>query len=107
MFVYFGDKLHLSKVCGKIKSDADHPLNRKGEIFKYRSITQKKSFRLGSLPDCFRLLSSAGHSNVYNMRNATNRKLVEILAHHSTEQEAQSAVTSMTFGRMAGHPRTE
>ncbi len=65
VMVYFDDTLHLGKVSGDIKIDEKHELNCGEELFHFREVIEKKSFRLVDLPDSFRLLASAGRSNVH------------------------------------------
>src|SRR5690349_15810474 len=54
--VYFENKLHLAHIRSEMVSSRDHPLNREGELFKYRKVDGKKSFSLNRLPDAFRVL---------------------------------------------------
>jgi hypothetical protein len=70
--------------------------NRNGEILKYRRITDEKTFRIGSLPDCFRLLPSAGRGNSHEV-HGTNRRLVQLLAGSRTEEEADSVIRGMPW----------
>jgi hypothetical protein len=94
VFAYFNSQLHFAQLEGWVQSDPGHQLNREGELFKYRKIRNQKYFRLNNLPDCFRLLGSAGRGNVHQV-HGTNRILVELLAKSRTEQEAQSEIASM------------
>lgn len=88
--VYFDNKLHLARVASALLSSQDHPLNREGEVFKYRRIKNKKSFSLNRLPDAFRVLRSAGRSNVYQLRSGG--ELVKLLGDASTESDVTNAL---------------
>jgi hypothetical protein len=79
VFAYFDGELHFARLAGELRSNPEHPLNRKAEIFKYRNVTDKKSFRVRNLPDCFRLLPSAGRGNIHEI-HGTNQRLVQSLA---------------------------
>lgn len=94
VFVYFDERLHFARTCSDLQSAKSHPLNGGGEIFKYRSITDKKSFRLAVLPDCFRLLPSAGRGNVHEVHE-TNRKMVDLLAVCENEDQAATIIVNM------------
>jgi hypothetical protein len=77
--VFFDESLYLARVHGGWKSRPNDSMNRNGEIFKYREIVDKKSFRLGRLPDSYRLISSAGRANVHEFSEA-RRALIKFLA---------------------------
>ena len=52
--LYLSDtqEIGLAKVQGPLRSDPKHPLNlNDGELFKYRRISDKKTFKLLRLPD--------------------------------------------------------
>ena len=68
--MYFDGKLGLAKISSDMRSSAGHPLNRGGELFKFRNISRKKTFSLNSLPDAFRLLPAAGRGNVFQPRGS-------------------------------------
>ncbi len=94
VYVYFDDALHFAHVTGPLESDGDSKFNEKNpsfpsappELFKYRSIGAKKSFRLGRLPASFLILRSAGRSNVYEHNNSYWH-LVKMLAECEDESE--------------------
>ena len=88
VFVYFDNTLSLAKVSGGIRSNAKHPLNRSGEIFKYRKIKRKKSFSLDHLPDAFRLLRAAGRGNIFQLHGS--RGLVELLGSARNESPVKA-----------------
>jgi len=94
VYVYFDEALHFAHVTGPLESDAHSELNEKNpsfpsappEVFKYRRIGDKKSFRLGRLPTSFLILRSAGRSNVYEHRTSYWH-LVKMLAECKDESE--------------------
>jgi hypothetical protein len=87
VIAYFENSLHLAHVCSELRSSRSHPLNRKGEIFKFRKIRAKKSFSLDDLPDTFRLLSGVGRGNVFQPRGLGD--LVALLGAASDEREVR------------------
>jgi hypothetical protein len=93
VFMYSDNTLHFARVCGNISSDPSHSLNRGGQVFKYRRVKEKKIFRLSSLPDCFRLLASAGRANVHEVHDT--RELVRILARSADEKQAICEINNM------------
>lgn len=88
--VYFDNALHLAHVNGELASSQDHPLNRGGELFKYRPIREKKCFSLNRLPDAFRVLRSAGQGNVFQFRSGG--KLIELLGEAQTETDVTNTL---------------
>lgn len=94
IYVYFDDALHFARVNGPMETSDSEVFNLKNstspdeppELFKYRKITEKKSFRLGQLPTSFLILRSAGRSNVYEHNNSYWH-LVKMLAECDTESE--------------------
>jgi len=90
--VYFDNALHLAHVGSKLLSSRDHPLNRERELFKYFKVKGKKSFSLNRLPDAFRVLRSAGRSNVYQLRSAG--ELIKLLGQASTESDVANTLKS-------------
>jgi hypothetical protein len=93
VFTYFDDSLHFARVVPPITSDETHKWNFDGEIFKFCSITAKKSFALSQLPDGFRVLTMAGRGNVHRIGSAD--KLVRILAQSATVREALQDIRAM------------
>ncbi len=93
--VYFENALHLAHIKEGLASSQDHPLNRNGELFKFRQITDKKSFSLNQLPDAFRLLSSAGRGNVFQFRNG--RRLIELLGQASTAADVTNILKAKSL----------
>lgn len=96
VIVFFTDTLHFAQVMGDVNSDANHPLNKSGEVFKYRKIKRVKSFRLSRLPDSYRLIPSAGRANVHEY-NGTNWELVSLLAESPDENAVREKILKMTL----------
>ena len=93
-YVYFGESLHFARVQGPLETSDSELFNLKNphfpdgprELFKFRRLYGKKSFRLGLLPTSFLILRSAGRSNVYEHSNSYWH-LVKMLADSSDEAE--------------------
>lgn len=85
VFTYFDDAIHLARVESLVERQPHPTFSRGLELFKFRRIGSKKMFSLGKLPDCFRLLSSAGQGNVHEV--GATRRLVKLLAESTTEQQ--------------------
>lgn len=85
VFTYFDDAIHLARIASGVLLKADAELSMDGELFKVRRIKGKRSFSLSELPDCFRLLSSAGRGNIHEVHGT--RKLVELLASSDSERK--------------------
>jgi len=98
VFVCFDDALHLARAGRRVHCSEDSDFNRGLNLFKFRVIKQKKRFRLTLLPDCFRLLPSAGRSNVHEVLQS--RGLVKLLAESKDEQEVILALNSMPLAQM-------
>lgn len=92
--VFFDDALHLAHVHGGLHSSQKHPMNRNGEIFKYRKIVDKKSFLLGQLPDSYLLISAAGRGNVHEFSEA-RRVLIKFLAENKDEKSVKKAINAL------------
>jgi hypothetical protein len=92
VYVYFDDALHFARVQGPLETSESELFNLKNspygppELFKYRHLSEKKSFRLGQLPPSFLILRSAGRNNVYE-HNDSYWHLVKMLAESQTETE--------------------
>ncbi len=95
VIVYFDETLGLARVCSDVLSSRDHPLNRGGELYKYRNIHAKKTFSLNRLPDAFRVLSFAGRGNVYEPRGAAG--LAKLLGEAKTESYVTKALSSKSL----------
>ena len=93
--VYFEDTLCLGQLCSGIQIQRDHELNNlNGELFHFRHVINQKCFPLTELPDSYRLLASAGRSNVHQ-HNPIYTQLLKILAKCSNPQEVREAYASM------------
>ncbi len=86
VFTYFEDAVHLAHVCSDVSSHPESEFNFDGEIFKYRTIADLKSFSLSKVPDSFRQLTMSGRSNVHEVPGV--QTLMEILAASKNEEEA-------------------
>jgi hypothetical protein len=76
VFTQYGGCLHVAQIApGKPINVAEYGCDK--EVYKARPITNKRSFRLSLLPDCFRLLASAGQSNCHEVHGT--RSLIELL----------------------------
>lgn len=95
VLVFFDQTLHLARASSELRSHTDHPLNREGELFKYRLITDKRTFKLNQLPDVFRLVPSAGRSNVHRFTQA--RKLVDLLGDSADETDLNRRISAIPF----------
>lgn len=85
VFSYFHDCIHLARVRSGVERSPHPQFTRGNELFKYRYITSQKTFALNRLPDCFRLLSSAGRGNVHQVIGT--RMLIRLLAESKSETE--------------------
>lgn len=95
VIVYLQGFLGLAHVCSEVLSSHNHPLNRDGELFKYRKLDGKKRFSLNLLPDAFRVLSFAGRGNVYEPRGAA--ELVKLLGDANDEVGVTEALNSKSL----------
>ena len=85
VFTYFDDAIHLARVKSVVERQPHPTFSRDWVLFKFRRIGSKKTFALGKLPDCFRLLSSAGQGNVHEV--GATRRLIKLLAESTPEQQ--------------------
>lgn len=93
VFTYFDQAVHLGRLVSGILAKADKQFARQGELFKVRKVSHQKSFKLGELPESFRLLACSGRSNIHQV--PSTELFVSILAASNTAQEV-----SMRFGRL-------
>ena len=94
VFTYFDQSLHLGQVVSKAISEVTS-LWRAGEPFKARKIKNCKSFSLDSLPESFRLLSSAGRGTLHQV--GATRVLVEMLAKAKSSAEVTLAYRQLDW----------
>ena len=99
VIVIFSATIHLAKVEGPLTSDPDHPLNQKThqgiELWKFRKVTDKKSFSLWWLPDFYRLIPQAGRGNVYELWG-NNWEAIKFLADCSSEEDVRGIFEKMS-----------
>jgi len=87
--------LGLARVCSGIQSDERHFLNRKGEVFKYRRIWDKKMFNLERLPDSYQLIPTQGRGNVHEFRQMWEH--VKLLADSRSEDDVSASLRQKPF----------
>jgi hypothetical protein len=95
IFLRKDQEIGLAQVCSELNSLPDHPLNTNGEVFKYRKITNQKTFKLARLPDAYRLLPSQGLGNVYQFHNMQEQ--VKLLAESQTQEDVSQALRRKPF----------
>ncbi|MGH9439114.1 MAG: hypothetical protein ACRD22_14750, partial [Terriglobia bacterium] len=86
-------QIGVAQICSGILSGESHPLNLREQIFKFRKLCNKKTFRLSHLPDAYHLLSTQGRSNVYRFNGM--RRHADLLAQSQTEQDVSRAFREM------------
>jgi hypothetical protein len=98
--LYLSDKqeIGLAKAKGPLCFDRSHPLNSEGEIFKYRKISEKKTFKLSKLPDAYRLLPAQGRSNVHQFHSMSEH--VRLLAENLNEDETNREFSQKPFDEL-------
>ncbi len=96
VILYFGNQLHLARLSAGMKSSASHSLNT-DEVFKFRTITDKKSFNLAHLPDVYRLIPSAGRGNIHEYKGYW--ELVRLLANSRNESEVMKRLRSLPLDK--------
>jgi hypothetical protein len=93
-----GPLLALAQMEGIVYSDPNHPLNTQaGEIFKYRTLRNKKTFALSELPDAYRLVPTQGQGNVHQFD--VMHEHVRLLVEHYTPQDIISYLSGLPFDR--------
>lgn len=98
--LYLNDtrEIGLAKVRGPLCFDPAHPLNCEGEIFKYRKITEKKTFSLMRLPDAYRLIAAQGRGNVHQFHGMNEH--VRLLADNPNEEGVNQAFRKKPFDQL-------
>lgn len=94
-FTYFDDSIHLARVGSNVERTVHPTLGRGGELFKYRLLDSKKSFALSELPDCFRLLSWAGRSNVHEVPGTL--LLIKLLADSESVSDVREKYRALSW----------
>lgn len=93
--LYLDETLHFARLEGQMLSQREHPLNLgTGEVFKYRRVTEHKSFRIRYLPDAYRLLAAAGRANVHEFQRT--RQLVTVLSQAHDEAHAMQVLRELS-----------
>lgn len=95
VILYLADQqeLALAQICSRMASQSDSEFNTQGEIFKYRQIENKKTFRLSRLPDSYWLIPSQGRSNVHQFRAMGDH--IRMLAECASEDEVNDRFHDM------------
>jgi hypothetical protein len=75
-------EIGLARGSGDLASNANHRLNTNGELFKYRKIGDKKTFKISRLPDAYRLVPTQGRGNIHQFNDM--REHVRLLAGSET-----------------------
>ena len=89
-------ELGLARVQGPLRLSPKHPLNlANGELFKYRRISDKKTFKLSRLPDVYWLLPTQGRGNVHQFNNMWEH--VKLLAEYPNEDAINRAFSEKPF----------
>ena len=102
--VYLKDRreIGLARLEPCLRSEDDHPLNYDygggcREIFKYRRLLERKSFRVADLPDAYRLIGAQGRSGNVHRFHAM-RAHVRLLAEQSDAAGVRRALSALSFG---------
>ena len=98
VYLRLGHEIGLARVDSALLSEINHPLNKCGEIFKYRRIKDKKTFKILQLPDAYQLLPSQGQSNIHEL--PTMKLLVELLVKSETENDVWTTLKSKPFDEL-------
>lgn len=99
--VYLSDtrEIGLAKISGALETTVAHPLNlNNGEIFKYRKIIDKKSFKLSDLPDAYWLLPTQGRGNVHEFSQMWPH--VKLLADSENEEAVRRVLAQKPFDEL-------
>ena len=95
VFVYFDRTLHFAQIANDGLFCEPEMFQVGEELFKYKRIHNKKSFRLSELPDPFMLLAPAGRSNVYRVGSCEG--LVELLQSSRDSTEVRQKFSEMEW----------
>ena len=98
LFLRETQTIGIARLGGSMTSSESHPLNGNGETFKFRTLLNKREFKLCDLPDVYRLLSSQGQSNVFVLK-ATWR-LVQMLLVTQTAAEVKERLRGLPFDEL-------
>jgi hypothetical protein len=98
LYLSASQEIGLATICSELGSDPKHPFNSCGELFKYRGISDKKTFKLSRLPDAYRLLPTQGRGNIHEFN--TMWEHVKLLADHRTEQDINQVFRQKPFDEL-------
>lgn len=89
--LYCDEALHLLHLEAGMRSSPDHQLNvpegkPEKELFKFRVVTERRTFRLDRLPDSYRLVPAVGRANVHTF--LSTQRLMEVLGQAKDEDDA-------------------
>lgn len=99
VYACFGEAIHFARIQGPLKSEENHPFHKNSELWKYRQIVEKKSFKLSQLPAFYRLIPQAGRGNVFEPRDNYS-DIIRILANSRNADDV-----ARTFERMTDKER--
>ena len=88
----------IARLGGSLTSSQSHPLNGNGETFKFRTLSNKREFKLSDLPDVYRLLPSQGRGNVFVLRETW--RLVQLLLASQTAAEVNEQLRGLPFDEL-------
>ncbi len=99
--LYLSDtqEIGLAKIQGPLCSDPNHPLNlNDGQLFKYREISNKKTFQISHLPDAYRLLPAQGRGNIHEFNMMWDH--VDLLAKHQNADAIHDEIKARPFDEL-------
>lgn len=94
-------EIGLAHLEPELLSDIDHPLNERDdatgamEIFKFRKISDRKTFNLADLPDAYHLLAAQGRGNVHEFH--AMHEHVRLLAELDDATALRASLKAMAF----------
>lgn len=101
--VYLKDRreIALAHLEPGLWSEDDHPLNQdygggRKEVFKYRRMSDRKSFKVAHLPDAYRLIGAQGRSGNVHRFHAM-RSHVRLLAEQRDEAGVRRALGALSL----------
>ena len=97
-------EIGLARLEPGMRSEDDHPLNQdygdgRMEVFKYRRVSERKTFRVAELPDAYRLLAAQGRAGTVHRLHAM-RDQVRLLARQPDEAGVKRALSALSFDDM-------
>jgi hypothetical protein len=94
VFTQYEGCLHVAQIAPGRPFDVAE-VRCDNEVYKARRITNKRSFGLSRLPDCFRLLASAGQANCHEVHGT--RALIELLCKCKDEDDVRRRWRAMSL----------